>query len=223
MLGVSHLKAVIGFSMGAQQAFQLAVSYPDFVDAVVAYCGTAKTYTHGYARLESAISTFRADEAFQEGNYATFPEKGYTAWSLHWAAWFYSQEWYRREIFKSMYSDLEEMLHDLSYWRTKDAIDLISQAITWQHHNVGTTPGFDGDHEKALRSIRAQVHYMPSETDLYFPAGDAEYEGQFIGRLRFVPIPSIWGHAAGRAANDEDATFLNTEIQSFLTLLPAAS
>ena len=92
MLGVSHLKAVIGFSMGAQQAFQLTVSYPDFVDAVVAYCGTAKTYPHGYARLESAISTFRADEAFQEGNYATFPEKGYTAWSLHWAAWFYSQE-----------------------------------------------------------------------------------------------------------------------------------
>src|SRR5476651_542941 len=31
-LHVKHLKAVIGFSMGAQQAFQWAVSYPAFAD-----------------------------------------------------------------------------------------------------------------------------------------------------------------------------------------------
>jgi homoserine O-acetyltransferase/O-succinyltransferase len=219
-LGVTHLKAVIGFSMGAQQAFQWAVSHPDFMDAVVAYCGTAKTYPHGHARLESAISTLRADEAFRDGNYTTFPEKGFTAWSQHWAAWLYSQEWYRREVFKAMYTSLDEMLQDLSYWRTKDANDLISQAVTWQHHNVGTTPGFEGDHEKALRSIQAQVLYMPSQSDLYFPIGDAEYEKQFIRHLRFVPIPSIWGHAAGNAASSEDANFLNTEIRNFLTRLP---
>src|SRR5260370_35962395 len=34
-LKVTHLKAVIGFSMGAQQAFQWAVSYPTFEDRVV--------------------------------------------------------------------------------------------------------------------------------------------------------------------------------------------
>jgi len=35
-LHISHLRAVIGFSMGAQQAFQWAVSYPDFMDRIVA-------------------------------------------------------------------------------------------------------------------------------------------------------------------------------------------
>ena len=35
-LHVTHLKAVIGFSMGAEQAFQWAVSYPDFSDRIVA-------------------------------------------------------------------------------------------------------------------------------------------------------------------------------------------
>ena len=35
-LGVTHLVAVVGFSMGAQQAFQWAVSHPDFVSAI---CG----------------------------------------------------------------------------------------------------------------------------------------------------------------------------------------
>jgi homoserine O-acetyltransferase len=42
-LHISHLRAVIGFSMGAQQAFQWAVSYPDFMDRIVATAGTAKT------------------------------------------------------------------------------------------------------------------------------------------------------------------------------------
>src|SRR5215813_4367849 len=34
-LKITHLRAVIGFSMGAQQAFQWAVSYPDFADRIV--------------------------------------------------------------------------------------------------------------------------------------------------------------------------------------------
>jgi homoserine O-acetyltransferase len=42
--GIEHLQAVIGFSMAAQQAFQWAVSYPTFADAIVPYCGTAKEY-----------------------------------------------------------------------------------------------------------------------------------------------------------------------------------
>src|SRR4051812_26599947 len=66
-LGVTHLRAIVGFSMGAQQAFQWAVSHPDFVDAIVAYCGTAKTYPHGVVRLEGAFSALMADAAFNEG------------------------------------------------------------------------------------------------------------------------------------------------------------
>ena len=41
-------------------------------------------------------------------------------------------------------------------------------------------PGFSGDVERALRSIKVPLLYMPSETDLYFPIGDARYEAAFI-------------------------------------------
>src|SRR3954469_13329265 len=54
-LKLPHLRAVIGFSMGAQQAFQWAVSYPAFADRLVATAGTAKCYPHGIVRLESEI------------------------------------------------------------------------------------------------------------------------------------------------------------------------
>src|SRR3982751_3673917 len=70
-LHITHLRAVIGFSMGAQQAFQWAVSYPDFEDRLVATSGTAKTYGHGIVRLEGQIAALTADEAFNGGNYTT--------------------------------------------------------------------------------------------------------------------------------------------------------
>ena len=75
-LNITHLKAIIGFSMGAQQAFQWAVSYPVFADRIVATSGTAKTYGHGIVRLEGQIAALTADEAFKNGDYTEPPTTG---------------------------------------------------------------------------------------------------------------------------------------------------
>jgi homoserine O-acetyltransferase len=81
-LKVTHLKAVIGFSMGAQQAFQWAVSYPDFADRIVATSGTAKTYPHGIVRLEGQIAALTTDPAFQSGDYTAPPRIGLEAFGM---------------------------------------------------------------------------------------------------------------------------------------------
>jgi homoserine O-acetyltransferase len=216
-LGVTHLRAIVGFSMGAQQAFQWAVSYPDFVTAIVPYCGTAKTYPHGVVRLEGAISALTADAAFDDGHYTSPPKKGLAAWSRHWAGWVWSQEWWRRELFKPQWSTVDEVLASRT---ARDAVrdpnNLISQARTWQHHNVGDTHGFNADHERALASIKARVLYMPGETDLYFPIGDAKYESEFIMNVTLTPIPSLWGHSAGSGGNAADNEFINDQVRRFL-------
>src|ERR1700693_2871721 len=100
-LKVTHLKAVIGFSMGAQQAFQWAVSYPTFEDRVVATSGTAKTYGHGIVRLEGQIAALTADEAFKNGDYTTPPTKGLQAFAMVWTGWLFSQEWWRKELWRT--------------------------------------------------------------------------------------------------------------------------
>src|SRR5271168_1022094 len=100
-LHVTHLKAVIGFSMGAQQAFQWVVSYPDFADRIVATSGTAKTYPHGFVRLEGQIAALTADAAFQNGDYTAPPTKGLEAFATVWTAWLFSQEWWRRELWRT--------------------------------------------------------------------------------------------------------------------------
>jgi homoserine O-acetyltransferase/O-succinyltransferase len=220
-LKVTHLRAIVGFSMGAQQAFQWAVSYPAFADRIVATAGTAKTYPHGVVRLEGQIAAITADAAFQNGDYTSPPTKGLEAFGTVWAAWLFSQEWWRKELWRAGSppgTTFEQVLHEFrtNFIPGADANNLILQCRTWEKHDVGTTPGFNGDVEKALRSIKAPFLYMPSETDLYFPIGDARYEAGFMSTVTLTPIPSLWGHTAGAGPNPADLKFLNEKIGQFL-------
>ena len=220
-LHITHLRAVIGFSMGAQQAFQWAVSEPTFADRIVATSGTAKSYGHGVVRLEGQIAAITADASFAGGDYTSPPTKGLEAFAVVWTGWLYSQEWWRRELWRQNAKPGTTLEQVIANYRTNfipgaDANDLILQMRSWERHDVGTTPGFNGDVERALRSIRVPVLYMPSETDLYFPVGDARYEAQFIPKVTLLPIPSLWGHPAGAAPNPADAKFLNDAISRFL-------
>jgi homoserine O-acetyltransferase/O-succinyltransferase len=218
-LKVTHLRAIIGFSMGAQQAFQWAVSYPAFADRIVATSGTAKTYPHGIVRLEGQIAALTADPEFQNGDYKTPPKTGLAAFGMVWAAWLYSQEWWRKELWKPSSPPGTTFEQVMNRFRTRfsaDANDYILQARAWEKHDIGTTKGFDGDVEKALKSIKVPFLYMPSETDLYFPINDARYEQSFIPGVTFRPIPSLWGHTAGAASNPADGRFLNENIAQFL-------
>lgn len=222
-LHVRHLRSVIGFSMGAQQAFQWAVSYPDFMDGIVATAGTAKSYGHGIVRLEGQIAALTADDAFKGGDYTTPPEKGLQAFAMVWTGWLFSQEWWRRELWR-VDADPDITLEKvIEQYRTKfipgaDANDLILQMRTWRAHDVGGTPPFHDNVEAALASIKVPVLYMPSETDLYFPVTDAQYEAAFIPHVTLLPIPSLWGHPAGAGASPEDETFLNAHVAAFLAL-----
>jgi homoserine O-acetyltransferase len=220
-LHVKHLKAVIGFSMGAQQAFQWAVSYPDYMDRIVATSGTAKTYGHGIVRLEGQIAALTADPAFENGDYKTEPKKGIEAFSIVWTGWLFSQEWWRKELWR------EGAPKDITFEKTvenfrtnfipgADANNLILQMRAWEKHDVGATAGFHGDTQAALRSIKAPVLYMPSATDLYFPVEDARYEAAFIRHCTLLPIPSLWGHPAGAGASPADAKFLNQHVAAFM-------
>ena len=219
-LKVTHIKAVIGFSMGAQQAFQWAVSYPEFADRIVATSGTAKTYPHGIVRLEGQIAALTADPAFQGGDYTAPPRIGLEAFGMVWAGWLYSQEWWRRELWRTSAApgtSFDQVLNNFRKRFSADANDYILQARTWERHDVGTTPGYGGDIESALRSIKVPLLYMPSETDLYFPVGDARIEAPFIPKCKLMPIPSLWGHTAGAASNTTDAKFLNENISRFFS------
>ena len=93
-------------------------------------------------RLESAIRALTTDPAFAGGHYTSPPTKGLAAWSAHWAAWVWSQEWWRRELYKSQGATIEEVIAARTARdAVRDANNLITQARAWQRHDVGDTPG----------------------------------------------------------------------------------
>lgn len=89
-------------------------------------------------------------------------------------------------------------------------------AWTWQNGNIGNTPGFDGDHERALASIKAKMIVMPAEKDLYFPPEDEEYAVGHIPSAELRVIPGVWGHFAGGGVNPVDTAFINAALTELL-------
>jgi homoserine O-acetyltransferase len=68
-LGIYHLKAVVGGSMGGMQALQFAVDYPSFVDTVIPIATTYATRAWAIAFNKVAVEAIRRDPRFQNGEY----------------------------------------------------------------------------------------------------------------------------------------------------------
>ena len=59
-LGLSHLRAIIGISMGGMQVFQWMVSYPDFLDKAVAVVGTPRLASYDLLLWQAELGAIRA-------------------------------------------------------------------------------------------------------------------------------------------------------------------
>jgi homoserine O-acetyltransferase len=202
-LQINSLAMVIGFSMGAQQAFQWAVSFPKMVQRVVAICGSAKTSIHNYVFLEGVKSTVIADGDWNDGKYTEQPKRGLKSFGRVYAGWAYSQTFFRNQLFKNLGFETVEDL--LVFWQedsmASDANDLLSMIWTWQNHDVSAHDGFNGNLELALSSLKMPVWILPGSTDLYFQSLDSQIESQMIPNSRFCEIKSDYGHMAGGPNN----------------------
>ncbi|TVQ18745.1 MAG: alpha/beta fold hydrolase [Leptolyngbya sp. DLM2.Bin15] len=217
--GIENIALVIGWSMGAGQTYQWAVSYPDMVERILPFCGSARTSLHNIVFLEGVKFAIQTDAAWHGGWYEEQPMQGLRAVGRVYAGWGLSQAFYREKLYEPMgYSSLEDFL--VGFWEgfflKKDANNLLAMLWTWQNGNIGNTPGFDGNFEQALASIKAKAIVMPGQTDLYFPPEDNEYEVKHMPNAEFVAIPSIWGHFAGGGINSVDTEFIDRHVKALL-------
>ncbi len=68
-LGINHVRAVVGGSMGGMQALCYAIEYPDFADMVIPMATTAYTRPWAIAFNKVTIEAIRNDPAFKGGYY----------------------------------------------------------------------------------------------------------------------------------------------------------
>ena len=72
-LGISHLHAVMGISMGGYQAFQWAVSYPGFMNHVIPIVATPQPSSYDLVEWNIMRMVIEADTAFHGGRYKVNP------------------------------------------------------------------------------------------------------------------------------------------------------
>jgi len=102
-----------------------------------------------------------------------------------------------------------------------DANDWIYQTWAYDRHDVGTTPGMNGDTVKALRAIKAKTLLMTGTKDLLNPEWEPQDAARFIRDVRVSTISpgTVTGHASAGGAFPADVDFLNREISQFLDLV----
>jgi homoserine O-acetyltransferase/O-succinyltransferase len=209
-LGVERVEAVIGASMGGMQALQWGVSYPRFMRKLVALVPMAKTTPWSQAinlagrrALETSngmngdwsgwlavmhVLAMRTPERFERD----VQQAGATStWFEQRAAWFATQR--------------------------LDARDWIAQSHAYDAHDVGTTPGFDGDTARALASIEARALIGVPELDLYNPVEAGAWAAAHMQHATLLRVPSASGHMMASDADPASAAQLNAEIAAFMT------
>jgi homoserine O-acetyltransferase/O-succinyltransferase len=217
--GIEHVVAVVGPSMGGMQVLQWGVSHPDMMESLVAMVPLTKTPAWTVAILETTRKAIMLDPAWNGGNYTAMPEKGVRLW---------------RDILNLLSARTPDMYQaqfkngmDVLPWMTQqedavmkvfDANDWIYQTWAYEKHDVGTSPGFNGDTEKALGSIKAKAFILTGTKDLLNPEFEPQAAAQAIKGARVITISpgTITGHASAGGGIPADVEFLNREIGMFL-------
>ncbi|MCP3387784.1 alpha/beta fold hydrolase [Bradyrhizobium sp. CCGB12] len=218
---IERLHAVIGRSMGAQQAYQWASLYPDMVPRVLPFCGSARTSRFNYVFLAGLKAALTGDASWKNGEYETPPLGGLHAVGRLYASWALSYRFYDRQLDQTMlgFSSPEDFM--TRYWEKtfegRDANDLLAQIATWQQADISDNETFGGDLKRALGAIRARTIVMPCRTDQYFLVADSEREVQLIADAELRVIESDWGHRAGTGGTDPvDIAFIERAVTDVL-------
>lgn len=218
-LGVRRIALATGWSMGAIQAFQWAVLFPDLVDRLLPFCGAAKCWPQNYVFLEGVKAALTADVAFRGGSYTSPPQAGLRAFGRAYAGWAYSAAFYRARLYQVLgHSSVESLL---TAWEEDhlacDANDLLAMLRTWQLADVSANDMHRGNFARALSSIRARTVVMPCDQDMYFTLPESLYESSMIPRSELRPFRSPYGHCAGAPGRfPDEMQFLDATLRELL-------
>lgn len=213
-LGVRRLAAVVGASMGGMQALQWAVSHPERMARVVAMTPMARTSRWSQLVNEMSRRALFKDAACHE------PRPRADAMRL----WTPLTEL----VMPRTPEALEEFAtaQDLARWLDERAVELAGsgpdpfdwcrQSWAYDDHDVGRTAGFDGDTERALASIGAEVLVAAPASDLYNPPFAARATAAAIPGARFVELPGAEGHRSASGTSAAPTHVLREAVAAFL-------
>ena len=206
-LKIKKIALVTGWSMAGCQAYQWAAQFPDIVKSILPFCASAKTSIHNHVFLEGVKAALIADKNWNKGDYKSPPVSGLKAFGRVYAGWAFSQDFFRKELYKAIgFETVEDLLKDWENDHVKnwDANNLLAKIDTWQTSDISVGPIYNNNFKKALKSIRARSILMPCNQDLYFRTEDNKIEASYISNVSLRPYDSPFGHCVANPGNDKN-------------------
>lgn len=187
-LGINHLHAVMGISMGGMQTFQWIVSYPDFMDKAVALVGSPRLTAYDMLLWRSEESAIREDKDWNDGNYITEPNFAAVA-EIHNLA--LTTPSYRvRETSANKFDEFVGAIDKDGLGRM-DGNDWLRQLQAMISHNIAAP--FGDSFEATAKEVKAKLMVVAATQDhMVNPTPAMEFAG--IVHAEVVELKGDCGH-----------------------------
>lgn len=233
-LGIDRLYAVIGGSLGGQQALEWALRYPGRVDCCLVLCASARLSAQGLAFNAVGRHAILTDPNFQRGDYydgGPKPNTGLAVARMMAHITYLSERGMHLKFGRRRWGDptqavgfgiafevesylshqgraFVERFDANSYLYITRAMDLYDAAAAWG----------DGDLVRACRRIRARTMLMSFSSDWLYPprqSADLAFAMCRAGKtVTYVEVPSEVGHDAFLVQVDEVGRLVRAFLES---------
>ena len=185
-LGIHHLKAVMGISMGGMQTFQWLVSYPGFMDKAVPMVGSPRLAPYDLVLWKMEIDAIKHDSTWNNGDYKENP-----ATLLFAEFWELMGETPQRRNQEMTREKVVQMLEEEAQKPAIDANDHIRQMEAMMSLDV--SDAFAGSMEKAAAAVKAKVLVVVATYDHVVTPIPAKEFSKLLG-AEFLELDSDCGH-----------------------------
>ena len=204
-LGISHVRAVMGISMGGMQTFQWMVSYPDFMDRAIAIVGSPRLAPYDLLHWQTQIDTLMDHAEWNGGEYKANPARvaeAEFAGLLLTTPEHYNEHTTRTQV-------LEQLRAAKVSTGGSDANNKIRQCQAMMSMDV--SEGFGGSLEAAARRVKAKALVVTATTDHVVTPGPARE----FARLLKAEVLELDGNC-GHLANGCHDALVGRSVTAFL-------
>src|ERR1700722_15804737 len=157
-LGIQHVKAVMGISMGGMQTFQWMVSYPDFMDKAIPIVGSPHVAPYDVVMWRINIDAIEDSAGWNHGDYTENPAK-LVHFEIGELVLQTPAEYNRTHTREQVLAALKKAETD------KAVYDNVTIRQSEAMIALDVSDGFGGSMEKAAAAVKAKVFVVVSKQD----------------------------------------------------------
>lgn len=205
VLGLQHIYAVMGISMGGMQTFQWLVAYPDFMTLAIPIVGSPQLAPYDLLIWQAQIDAIMNDSAWNQGNYRQNPARKINA--AFGALLLTTPDNYNKRMTRQqVLADLDKAQNEAGF----DVNNKIRQTQAMMALDIAAP--FGGSLEQAAATVKARAFVIVARADHVVTPGPALALARLLNAPTMI-LDSDCGHLApsceSRKVNAEVANFLD--------------